>query len=188
MPCPDIFSQCCAVVTGSQKPRRCPRCWRETCCSFDLSLSSRQHQLSSTSLKQLKKMLFSVIPVHFLGTFMSYLCRYGIFLFPFFFLLIHKSVWRNNIFTLKCSGMSLKNWEDNLTDLLYYLRPVSRLMCEIFPTASKWQGFAMTSHLPNERAGICPFPWLSLITHSHTQTPLSCLSSLLLTLLYSYNY
>lgn len=63
--------------------------------------------------------------------------------------------------------MSLKNWEDNLTDLLYYLRPVSRLMCEIFPIASKWQGFAMTSQLPNERAGICPFPWLSLITHTH---------------------
>lgn len=63
--------------------------------------------------------------------------------------------------------MSLKNWEDNLTDLLYYLRPVSRLMCEIFPIASKWQGFAMTSQLPNERAGICPFPWLSLITHTY---------------------
>jgi len=96
-----FFCQCCAVVTGSQKLRCCPMCWRETCCSFDSSLSSRQHQLSNTSLKQLKKMLFSVIPVHFLGAFMSYFCRYGTF---FLFLLIHKSVWRNNIFTLSAQA------------------------------------------------------------------------------------
>lgn len=85
-PCPDIFSQCCAVVTGSQKPRRCPRCWRETCCSFDLSLSSRQHQLSSTSLKQLKEMLFSVISVHLWDFYVLLLQVLHLFL------LIHKSV------------------------------------------------------------------------------------------------